>query len=156
MKLWLVSNQHIVAKVMNYHSFTWIALNAESNRILIFWLDSTLSEWRKRFSLLASSSEQSSWGSPHSKKSWIDFRNCKSGGGPWLTASKKMETFFLQPQYNEFCQQPEEAWKWVIPWSKLWWGYGPGWDLDRSAVRCQSRGPAKLHLNYWGTEIMRE
>lgn len=45
---------------------------------------------------------------PHNKECQQPPRTKSS---PWLTASKDMETSVLQPQRNEFCQQPEQTWK---------------------------------------------
>ena len=61
-----------------------------------------------------------------------------------LTASKKPGPSALQPQGNEFCQQPETAWKWILPQASLQMRRQRDLHLDCSFVRPWAEEPAQL------------
>lgn len=72
-------------------------------------------------------SKWSCWESPRDKELWAVFRFWVH----WqLTANVKIGPSILQPHGNEFCQQPEWAWKEVLPQSSFKIRMQPGQQLD--------------------------
>lgn len=67
-------------------------------------------------------------------------------GRPQSKANTKLGPQLSQLQGNEFCQQPEWAWKWIFPWLSLQMRTQSGQHLKCSLLRPWAECRAKLCL----------